>query len=253
MTLNRFSILIAILLVAGILFTMQTFNQRVEPLYGYAVFGARSEQSSPQATGSNVVSDQLDADSFEENRAHFIVVGRDVYFDANKNKIPERPEKFDTNGTAFQVASLDGQSRYRLTKAVVGLSPDNVSEAMPQHIILNVDVHEADQPESINFQQTGMITVHPLPVEHGWAHFDGPLSFEFFDDGLALPASDGPTVDLRLAISTPRVKCTIPAGKKFCSNATTTVPGMLVPTASIEFPTLADEAITKRYDLDQFC
>ncbi len=248
---NRLSILIAILVAAGIIFAAQAFNQRPKPLYGHAVFGTQSNQKTP--TSSTPGRSDADAEPITDNLAHFIVVGRDVFFDANNNKLPEPTEKFNSSGNTFQVVSSDGRSRYRLTKAVVGLSLDSVSETMPQHIILNVNVHQPDQPESIKFQQTGMITVRPQAAEHGWAHFDGPLSFEFFDDGLALPGPDGPRVDLRLAISTPRVRCKIQTEKTFCSNTTTTAPGTLVPTASIEFPTQSDKTITKRYDLDQFC
>ena len=241
MTLKRLLILIAILLVVGITIANVVFNRTADPLYGYAVFGTQSEEG------------VSNSDSNGNTHAHFIVLGSDVYFDVNNDKIPEPSERFTRAGSAFEVISADEQSRYRLTKAEVGLSPDSVSESMPQHIILTVDVLKTAQADSTPFQQSGRISVYSETVDRGWAHFDGPLKFEFTGGDTKLSASGGPSVDVHLTISTPPIECSDAADGTLCSNPTTTVPGTLIPTATVQFPAESNRTITERYVLDHFC
>ena len=258
MRFKRLPILFALFATTGTAFVILAAKQSVEPLYGYAVFGGSSTAQQP--ANSYVSLNSNEAESIEPvttapaTRANFIVAGRDIYFDANNDGKPESSERFKKRGNSFEVNSPDGQSRYRLTNASLGVSPENVSESMPQFFILHVDVHDGDQPDSIRLRQTAKINVFPELADHGWAHFDGPLSLEVIDGNLKLPASGGPTVHLRLSISTPPVECGAAAADQKCySNMTAAVPGSFIPTVTIEFPTASDQTITKRYDLDQFC
>lgn len=253
MTFDRLLILLAILIVAGIAFVALPINQSAEHLYGYAVFGG-SGQDSISYVSLNPNAPKSTRPSTSSTRAHFIVVGSDVYFDANNDGQPESSECFKNGRNPFELTSSDGRSRYRLTKATVGLKPEFVSDDMNQYVMLNVEILDPNQPESPKYQQSGKISVYPEPVDHGWAHFDGPLLMEFMGNGTRLPASGGPTVDLRLGISTPSVECsTNPDGKMLRSNQTAITPGLVVPTVSIDFPSASGEPITQRYDLDQFC
>ena len=258
MNFNRPLILLVILAAAGISFAAQSAWHRVDHLYGYAVFGESDPDQTPAISYVSFNSDATE--SFEHStaataaRAHFIVAGRDIYFDANNNRQPEPSERFKVQGNKFEVTSADGQSRYRLTRASLGLSPEHVSKDMPQYVMLSVDVLDPDQGEHVKFRQSGKISVHPEPIDQGWAHFGGPLSMDFVDDNLKLPTTGGPTVELRLEISTPPVEYRAEAGEKTVrSNLTAIVPDLLVPTVTIDFPSESGETITKRYDLDQFC
>ena len=207
------------------------------------------------------VSFDLDASTLIEQsvvtpaaRANLIVAGRDIYYDANNDGQPESTERFTNQGNAFEVASADGQSRYQLTRAYLGLNPEFVSNDRPQHVILNVNIMDPDKPDSVQFRQSAKINVYPEHVDHGWAHFDGPLSMKFVDEDLKLPAFGGPTVDLRVAISTPSVPGSPDSeGKTRRSNPTALIPGLIFPTATIAFPSASGEPITRRYDLDHFC
>ena len=256
MTKNRLIILIVLLIVGGIALASQMLKQQPQPLYGFAVFGTQAEINSlPESGGSDRIEGQqsTDSDLNALPRANFIVVDRAVFYDANENKIPERSEKFTGSGNSFEIFSADGKSRYRLTKAVIGLSPDNVSDTMPQQILMNVDIYATDKPDSLKYQQAGMINAYPQPVQNGWAHFDGPLSFQFVDQGSKLAASGGPTVDLRLSISTPRDEYQSSTGEKIHRNMSVTSPGTLVPIAQVKFPAASGQTITKHYDMAQFC
>lgn len=258
MTINRRLISAAILVAIGIVIATQVVDLRSQPLHGYAVFGAAGND---QPSGISLVSwSSTAADSNDQDlsvlgtRANLIVSGRDVYFDANKNGKPESSERFQSHSNAFKISSADGRSQYRMTKASVGVSPDHVSEKRPQYVMLTVDVLDLEQPESVRFRQTGKVNVFPAPVDQGWVHFDGPLTIKFWDKDLTLPASNGPVVDLRLAVFTPSVEYgTEAAEKKARSNPTAIVPGFVVPTVTINFPSGTDDPITQRYDLDQFC
>jgi len=111
-----------------------------------------------------------------------------------------------------------------------------------------------DQAETVLFRQSGRFSVFPEPVDEGWAHFDGPLLMEFVDPGLKLPASEGPTVELRLAISTTPVECSAEGNEKVGrGNRSPVIPDLIVPAVTIDFPSSSGGTITKRYDLDQFC
>jgi hypothetical protein len=251
--LNRPIIILIFLLAVGLTLGIRALNQTEVPQYGFAVFGETPEVA---VTKSSAVSDAAYSTQSLDARltARFIVLGTEIYFDQNENQLPERSEKFTHAGSSFELISEDGTCRYRLLKAILGLSPDSVSKTMPQQIMLRVEVENTRDAETITFQQAGMVTVYPEPINGGWAHFGGPLEMEFVDPEITLPTSAGPSVDLRLAISTPPTECIDASGEKTrCSNLTSVVPGALIPTATIEFPTSSDQTITKRYDLDQFC
>jgi len=258
MNFNRLKILLAILAIAGTTLAAQALIKSPKPLHGYAIFGKTGADQGPKFS---FVSWKTDAAKSNRSdavapiiKAHLIVVGADIYLDANGNGQPESSERFQNSRKPIEAKSPDGQSLYRLTGAFLGVSPNNVSASMPQHVMLSVDIADVAAPESVKFRQTGKITMYPEPVDHGWAHFDGPLAIEFLDENLKLPAEGGPTVELRLAVVTPAVDCgTDAAQKKLYSNPTATSPGDLVPTATINFPSAYDKPITQRYDLDQFC
>ena len=258
MTFNRILILAAILAAAGISFATMVANQGVEHRYGYAVFGGSGPD---QLQAISYVSLNSGAtESIEHSttataaHAQFIVVGRDIYFDANQDSQPDSSERFKTRGNTFEVKSIDGRSLYRLNRASLGMNPAQVSDDIPQFVMLYVDVLDPDRPEIVMFQQSGKINVYPELANQGWAHFDGPMAIEFIDDGQKLSASGGPTIELRLAIATPAVECRVDGEDKTVrSNPTSTLPAMIVPTATIKFPAASGGEITKRYDLDQFC
>ena len=171
MTFDRLLILLAILIVAGIAFVALPINQSAEHLYGYAVFGG-SGQDSISYVSLNPSAPKSTRPSTSSTRAHFIVVGSDVYFDANNDSQPESSERFKNGRNPFELTSSDGRSRYRLTKATVGLKPEFVSDDMNQYVMLNVEILDPDQPESPKYLQSGKVGVYPEPVDHGWAHFD---------------------------------------------------------------------------------
>lgn len=233
-------------------------NLNSEPMYGYALFGGSGSDLSP-ATAYTSVSADIEASAEQSGissavQANLIVVGRDIFFDENNNRQPEASEQFLNQGNAFEVRSADGRSRYRMTKASLGLDSRFVSNERPQSVILNVDVVNLDQPESVVLRQSGKINVYSEPSNHGWAHFGGPLSMEFIGENMKLPASGGPTIELRMAVYTPSVECSPnDEGKVLGSNPTDLVPGLIFPTATIEFPSNTSEPIIGRYDLDQFC
>ena len=259
MTVGRLLILLAILIGAGIAFAIQSNgNLNTDPLYGHAVFGGSGSDQYPAVSPVSFNPDapapieQSGVDSAV--RANLIVAGRDIFFDANNDGRPDSSERFANRGNTFEVASADGKFLYRLTRAYLGVNPEFISDGQTQYVMLNVDALDPDHSGAVKFRQTGKINVYPEPVDHGWAHFDGPLSMELIDKNLKLPASGGPTVHLRLAISTPSVACGRDAKEKtLCSNPTALVPELIAPTATIEFPSASGEPITKRYDLDQFC
>jgi len=211
MTFNRLKILLVFLAIAGTTFAAQALIESPQPLHGYAIFGKTGTDQDPKVSFVSWTTDATKSNRPDAVtpiiKAHLIVVGPDIYLDTNENGKPESSERFKNDRQPIEAKSPDGQSLYRLTGAFLGLSPKNVSASMPQHVMLNVDVADVANPESIKFRQTGKITMHPEPADHGWAHFDGPLAIELIDRNLKLPAAGGPTVELRLAVVTPAIDC----------------------------------------------
>ncbi len=264
MTFQQLFTLLAIVIGGGIaiavlLASKSDGNRNFTPMYGYALLGGSVVGWSPATADAP---DSSDAEVSTEQsgntsavRANLIVVGRDIFFDENNNRQPEPSERFLSQGNAFEVPSADGLSRYRMTNASLGLRSDFVSRDRPQFVLLHVDVVDSNQSESVVLRQSGKINVYVEPVDHGWAHFGGPLTMELIGgEHVKLPASGGPTIELRTTVFTPAVQCsTNEEGQILRSNPTSVVPGIIFPTATIEFPTDSGEPITRRYDLDQFC
>ncbi len=197
----------------------------------------------------------------ESDRADLIVHGRDVFFDANGDKTAQKSEKFVGGKNQFQVISADGTTRYQLTKATVELAPESVSENLPQTVKLEANIHAVNQPDRVQYQQIGQVTVLPTAQETGWAHFDRAMVFQFIDENLTVPATGGPSIELRVALVTPAGAATPSDGNNQSANGSgggrrlaQAVPGTIVPTATIRFPSAtSDQPIVKQYDLDQFC
>ena len=107
---------------------------------------------------------------------HFIVQGRDLYVDENKDNIPQ-PEELDTVRSLPLIEDPESKTIYEVSGLRLGLAPENVSDKLPQQLGMTVEVQGKQA-----YTQSGSVVLTRDPEKSNWLHFSGPLEMLFLDD-----------------------------------------------------------------------
>ena len=127
-------------------------NEVPPPLYGKVMFGLDSSDATATA--------------------NFIVQGTEIYFDANKDDVPDSAELVDSN--SLPSFKCDG-SVFQLLELKLGVSPDLI-DVLPQQLAMTVEV-----TGSPKYQQAGSVVMVSEPSQSNWLHIGGPISLVFTD------------------------------------------------------------------------
>lgn len=182
---------------------------------------------------------------------HFIIQGDQVFVDHNRDNEPQQTEGFDVqNGLNLTV----GERNFHIAKASAGLSPEAVSETLPQSLHLQVVVKDPAP-----YTMAGKLIMSPSYEECNWLQFGGELRFLATNEpnlraGMSKPA------ELKIFIGTTTMGS--PETGSIVQTGTTKKPDMLrtaiiIPEHQPPFPNLkiqfGEDSKSETIVMDHFC
>lgn len=219
---NRILISLACLFVVagvGTAFFFGGSSQPQDSLYfGHVVFG---REKTPETT------------------KQFIVRGRQIFIDENQDQFPQPSEEL-TQPSDHVIREQGSETEFKFASFDVGVSPDLVSEARPQKLILYVDI-----VDKFAYQMTGQIELSTTAAPTRYLHFGGPLEFLALDE-----------IELRDQSSEPQdVKIYLGTSTAIPTNTTVVAPNEQppFPDAVIHFELENGETTSQKFAMDHFC
>lgn len=116
----------------------------------------------------------------ETSVIHFIVRGNEIFVDDNMDDIPQ-PEELNSDKRLAKITNAEKGVTYDVHELRLGLSPESVSDLLPQQLGMTVDVGG-----EFSFQQLGTIVLSTDPQQASWVQFNGPISLIYTDHDLKL-------------------------------------------------------------------
>ena len=237
-------LVLVVLVIAGLVFL------------GFLLLPNRQADQSPSLVDATYYGKILlgpdDAD--EAKMIHFIVKGREIYVDENKDGIPQ-PEERDTDRSLELIEDAEAGVTYEVTGLRTGLAPESLSENRPQQLGMDVKIAGTQ-----NYLQSGSVVLTRDAASSNWLNFNGPVQM-FYADEAGLQKGAAKPTELKIYLGT--VARESHAGGEQAADAEDadwmSRTAFIIPDETTPFPKVTikypskGEPVIQELDLDTFC
>jgi hypothetical protein len=185
---------------------------------------------------------------------HFIVQGREIYVDKNRDGIPQ-PDERQTGRSLEPIEDTQSGVTYEVSGLRTGLAPETLSDNRPQQLGLDVLISGPQK-----FTQSGSIVMTRDATASNWLNFNGPVQM-FYEDQTSLQKGSAKPTEVKIYLGTVAGNSNVDGEPSadtgdagWMSRTAFIIPDETTPFPKVTIKYPSDgEPVVQELDLDTFC